>query len=196
MKLKLFLCGCLALSTSLVARDRDEANAGFRNAVILVIRHAENPASGTGLSPAGQERAQAYVNYFKNYTVGSTPLKLDYLYATADSSASHRPRLTITPLSQALGLAIDGQFKDDDYEKVVRAVRDKPAGKQFLFCWHHGNIPQLVKAFGGNSDALFPNKKWPDAIYDWVIQLRYDANGQLIEIRRTNEKLMPGDSGN
>jgi len=38
------------------------------NATIYLIRHAEKPPSGKGLSPAGQARANAYVQYFQNLT--------------------------------------------------------------------------------------------------------------------------------
>jgi hypothetical protein len=36
------------------------------SATIFLVRHGEKPDSGTGLSPAGQARADAYVKYFQN----------------------------------------------------------------------------------------------------------------------------------
>src|SRR5262245_23064071 len=56
-----------AFSPILVAH----AQEGPKNSVILIIRHAENPANGHGLSPRGEERAKAYKNYFLNFTVDS-----------------------------------------------------------------------------------------------------------------------------
>src|SRR5665213_3932729 len=88
----------------------------LRDAVVLIIRHAEKPESGYELSPAGHERAAAYVKYFKNFTIDGKPLHLDRLIAAADSMGSHRPRLTLEPLSQALGLPIDTRFKDKDFQ--------------------------------------------------------------------------------
>ena len=70
-----------------------------KNTNILMIRHGEKPKSGTGLAVAGQERAQAYSIYFQNYLLNSSPVKLNHLFAAANSNASHRPVLTITPLS-------------------------------------------------------------------------------------------------
>src|ERR1700722_14341307 len=67
----------------------------LKDAVILIIRHAEKTASGDELSPDGYKRADAYVNYFKNYQVDGKPLKIDYLYAAADSKNSKRVRLTV-----------------------------------------------------------------------------------------------------
>lgn len=67
----------------------------LKNAVILVIRHAEKPDKGKHLSQAGKARANAYVDYFKNYKVNDKALKLESLFAAADTKGSHRPRLTL-----------------------------------------------------------------------------------------------------
>jgi hypothetical protein len=190
----LLLCGWLALSTPILAQDKVGVDAGLTNAVVLVIRHAEKPDKGSGLSAAGQARAKAYINYFENYTVDSKPLRVDYLFATADSKASQRPRLTLEPFSKAVGLAIHSRFEATQIQQLVNAIQTKPPGNHILISWHHQQIPRLVSALGANSNALFPGNKWPDNVYDWVIQLRYDADGHLIEAKRINEKLMPGDS--
>ena len=93
-----------------------------KNTNILMIRHGEKPKSGTGLAVAGQERAQAYSIYFQNYLLNSSPVKLNYLFAAANSNASHRPVLTITPLSTATGLKINQKHKDKDYQKVATDI--------------------------------------------------------------------------
>ena len=190
------LGGLLALSMPVIAKAQGGAGSGLENAVILVIRHGEKPDKGDGLSKAGKQRAKAYVDYFKNYTVDSKPLQVDYLFSTADSKASRRTRLTLEPLSKAIGLAIDSRFQYNDIQGLVGAIQSKPPGKQYLICWHHGEIPQLVNALGADPKALFRNGKWPDDVYDWVIQLRYDANGHLVDAKRISENLMPGDSQN
>jgi hypothetical protein len=179
-----------------IAKAQGGAGSGLDNAVILVIRHAEKANKGDDLSKAGKQRAKAYVDYFKNFTVDSKPLQVDYLFSTADSKASRRTRLTIEPLSKAIGVAIDSRFQYTDIQGLVGAIQAKPPGKQFLICWHHGEIPQLVNALGADSKALFQKGKWPDEVYDWVIQLRYDSNGHLVEAKQINENLMPGDSQN
>ena len=71
-----------------------QANYGPRNAVVLIIRHAEGPDQGSGLCAIGTARADAYANYFKNFKIDGQPLKLDYLFAAGDSSNSQRPCLT------------------------------------------------------------------------------------------------------
>ena len=182
----------LALSTPVLAQAQTGAGAGLNNAIILVVRHAEKADKGTGLSKDGDKRAKAYVDYFKNYTVDSAPFKPDYLFSTADSKDSCRTRLTIEPLSKAIGLPIDSRFQYTDVQGLAGAIQAKPAGKQFLICWHHGEIPQLVSALGADSGSLIPDNKWPENVYDWVIQLRYDANGHVMDAKRITEDLKLG----
>jgi hypothetical protein len=191
VKLALSLCGLLALSTPVQAQAQAQTGAGtgLNNAIILVIRHGEQADKGTGLSKAGEKRAKAYVDYFKNYTVDSAPFKPDYLFSTADSKESCRTRLTIEPFSKAVGLPINSDFQYTDVKGLAGAVQAKPPGKQFLICWHHGEIPQLLSALGANSGNLIPGNKWPEKVYDWVIQLRYDANGRVTEAKRITEDI-------
>lgn len=169
----------------------DEQFIAPPNAVSLVIRHAEKPDAGHELSATGEARAQAYVNYFKDYHVEGQPLKIDYLFATKDSGSSHRPRLTLEPLAKALGLKIDSRFNDNQFLQLAREIQNHLPGTNILICWHHGQIPQLLRALGTNPKQLLPNGKWPEEEFGWLIQLRYDGNGHLVESKRINENLTP-----
>lgn len=194
MQLMLSACALLVLSTPILAKGQVAGDTGLKNATVLVIRHAEKPNKGDGLSKAGKERAKAYVHYFENLTVDSQPLKVDYLFAAADSKASHRSRLTLEPFSKAIGLKIDARFQETQSQQLVAAVQKNPSGKQILICWHHEEIPQLLRAFGADPDSVLGAKKWPDDVFNWLIQLRYDSSGHVSEAKRINENLMPGDS--
>jgi hypothetical protein len=189
MKFKLLLA---MLFLAVMPVWADEA-PGLKNTMVLVIRHAEKPETGDYLTPVGEARAKAYVGYFKNYTVDSKPITIDYLVATADSKGSKRPRLTVTPFSKATGLAIDQRFASKDFQGLADDLRAKPHGAHILICWHHGQIPDLLEALGANPQKLFSKGKWPDDTFSWVIQLRYDDKGQLVEAKRISENLMPGD---
>lgn len=68
-----------------------ETSTALSNATILIIRHAEEPSKGDGLSSRGTDRAQGYVEYFKNFTIDGKPLKIDHLFAASDSSNSRSP---------------------------------------------------------------------------------------------------------
>ena len=165
-------------------------STALARATILIIRHAEEPDHGNGLSAAGEAHANAYVSYFENYSVnGIKPVQLTALFAAADSSSSHRPVLTLTPLSQATGLPIDSEFKDDSYAKLADALQTTDHGRGIVVCWHHGNIPNLVRALGGDPRELLPDGKWPGDQYGWMIQLRYDKQGLLKSSKLVMENL-------
>jgi hypothetical protein len=169
--------------------------AGLKDAVVLVIRHAEKPEVGAELSPEGVERAMAYVHYFETLEVNSTPLKLNALFAARDSKHSIRPRLTLEPLSRALNIPLDCTFKDKEPESLARELESRPHGTNILICWHHEQIPDLLRALGADPGALLPEGRWPGHVYGWVIQLRYDHQGRLqpAECKRIKEDLRPGD---
>ena len=177
------MIGCLVLSTPIQSQAGEAAAFGgeaLKNATILIIRHAEKPATGPELTAAGNERAAAYAQYFQNLTVDSKPLRPDCLIAAADSKNSHRPRLTLEPLSKALGLPLNLAFSDKRSEELVRELQSKPHGKVILICWRHGDLPNLVRALGADSDKLIPGGKWPDEEYGWLLKLPYDQDGRLI----------------
>jgi hypothetical protein len=163
---------------------------------ILIIRHAEKPDSGPGLSPAGQARADAYVRYFKTLSLGSRSLTPDRLIAGADSARSWRPRLTLEPLSQALSLPIDLKFTNAQGRELAEFLRGRRHGRCILICWRHGGIPDLVSALGADPGELLPEGKWPDDEFAWLLHLRYGQEGHLIPggAKRIPEALMPGDS--
>lgn len=191
MKSRMLLCALLLAGAHVFA----ESTNGLKDAVILVIRHAEKPASGNTLTPAGEERAKAYVHYFQNYTVDSKPVKISYLFAAADSKGSMRPRLTLEPLSKAMGMAIDQHFTDKQAAELADELRAKPHGGNIIICWHHGQIPALLQALGANPNKILPGGKWPESIFGWAVQLRYGDQGQLVEAKLIKEKLMPDDAG-
>jgi hypothetical protein len=168
-------------------KDKSSGKEQLADATVLIIRHADKPESGDGLSPAGVTRANEYVSYFEKYLVDGAPIKLTALFAAADSKESHRPFLTLEPLSRAIGLPIDTQFKDKDYTKLADALQSTQHGKYILICWHHGEIPSLLRALGADPDQLIPGGKWPGDQYGWVMQLRYDKDAHLKDSTRIVE---------
>src|SRR5258707_7914261 len=133
----------LFASTLIVAA---EAQDGPKNAVLLIIRHAENPASGHGLSPTGEQRAKAYKDYFLNFTVDSKRLEPGVILVADDSKHSHRPRLTVEPFAKAAKLPIDSRFSNNQPPDLAAELRANHQGKVILVCWHHGQIPALLRA--------------------------------------------------
>jgi len=164
--------------------------------VLLIIRHAENPADGHGLSPRGEERAEAYKNYFLNFTVDSKRQEPNAIVVAADSKQSHRPRLTVQRFAKAANLPIDNRFANKQPADLAAELRANYQGKVILVCWHHGQIPALLRALGAAPETFLPNGKWPKDVYDWVIMVSFDENGHVIpeNTRRITEHLLQGDS--
>ena len=177
----------LAFGTACIAKPaEDKKVSGLENAVILIIRHAEKPDTGHGLSPTGNARADACASYFPNLVIDGRPLKLDHIFATKDTHNSHRPRLTVEPTAQKFGLKIDDRFKNRQFLNLVNDIESWPHGENVLISWHHGKIPRLLRALGADPQKLLPNGKWPADSFGWLIQLHYDQNGHLVESKRVD----------
>jgi hypothetical protein len=177
----------------------------LNNTTIIIIRHAEKPASGPGLAVAGLERAQAYSIYLNNMVVGKRGLKFSHLFASEDSQNSDRPLLTITPFAKAIGKKINTKYKERHYADLAKHLQSekktKYAGTDLLICWHHGKALALAQALGVDPSKLPASANWPSKwhgdVFGWVLQLVFDKNGNIIpaQTRCYSEQLMYGDYG-
>jgi broad specificity phosphatase PhoE len=192
MQARLFIAILFASAMIPIVRAQD----GPKNATVLIIRHAENPPNGHGLSPTGEQRAKAYKDYFLNFTVDSKRLTPGIILVADDSKHSHRPRLTVQPFAKAANLSIDSRFDNKQPADLAAELRANDQSKIILICWHHGQIPALLHALGAAPETLLPDGKWPKTVYGWVILLSYDQDGHLIpgSPRRISEHLLPDDT--
>lgn len=156
-----------------------EAHNYLANSTVLVIRHAEKPAEGAGLTPEGVARSEKYVRYFHPFLLDGKGLSINALYAGADTPDSVRPRLTLEPLSKATGIPLNVQFPTGKPEKLALALTTEPHGDHVLIAWRHKKIPALLTALGADPAGLLPGGVWPGSQYGWVIVLHYDAAGHL-----------------
>jgi hypothetical protein len=200
MLLRRFFCSLLLLPALASAHhskkyDADGGTQGLRNVTVLIIRHAEKPESGRGLTPRGEQRAAAYASYFDPLRLDDETLQPQRLIATSDSKDSERPRLTLTPLATRLQLPIEQQFADKQVDKLVDSLRQQNQASVVLIAWHHGKIDELISAFGANADTLLGHDKWPADVYNWVVVLHFDDRGELIPSRShlVHEHLLPSD---
>jgi hypothetical protein len=173
-----------------------DAQDGPKDAVVLIIRHAEDGGIGRALAPRGEQRAEAYKDYFLKFTVDSKGREPQAIFAAKDSKQSHRPRLTVEPFAKAAELRIDTRFGNNQSADLAADLRANQQGKVILICWRHPYIPALLSALGATPETFLPKGKWPGAVFDWIILLTFDQNGHLIpsNSRRTNEHLLPTDS--
>ncbi|KAE9648230.1 flagellar basal body-associated protein FliL [Pseudomonas sp. PB106] len=192
---RLLMVVAVTVSVLALSFAQGSGGSGLRNVTVLIVRHAEKPDVGRELNAQGQQRAAAYAGYFDPLKLGDETLTPQRLIATADSAQSVRPRQTLTPLAQRLQLPIEQPFANNDVDKLVNQLRESNQAKTVLIAWHHGHINKLIGAFGGNGPALIGQPKWPVDVYDWLIVLRFDDKGQLLESRseKVQEHLMPGD---
>ena len=183
--------GALILVTPAMAQK----DSGLRDVTVLIVRHAEKPDQGRGLSAKGEHRAQAYSSYFDPLQLEGEQLTPQRLIATTDSKESDRPRLTLTPLSQRLKLPIEQPYADEEVDKLVKSLGKDNSAPILLIAWHHGHIDNLIEAFGGDAKKLTGQKHWPQEVYDWLIVLRFDHKGQLIESRSEKVQQPPFPGG-
>jgi len=121
-------------------------------AQILIIRHAEKPATGIDLSPEGYEHAQKLVTYFESnpeVTQYGTPAAI-FAMTSSGEDESRRPLETVTPLATALGIKIHEKFGKDDLNALSQKIMSDASldGKMVLICWEHHVIPDLARGLG------------------------------------------------
>lgn len=112
----------------------------------------------------------------------------EFLFSTAPSSKSKRPRETITPLAAALALPVNHDYgeKKKDIDALAALLRTSHyAGKTILICWHHGTIPDLATALGATGAT-----PWSATVFDRVWVISYDATPA---IRQFGQELLFGD---
>lgn len=172
-----------ALSAADLAND--SFHSELHNTTILLMRHAEKPAdaSNRDLSPAGFARAAMLADYIPK-EFGRQP---DFIFATADSKHSSRPRETVEPLSKESGVPIDSTYADANFDELAHDIENDPkyAGKFVVIAWHHGEIPDLARSLGA-PDGTYPDP-WPANRFDHVLKFNYGADGGTPEVTDVTE---------
>ena len=162
-------------------------------AQVILIRHAEKPAEGTGLSAQGFKRAEALVKFFTTeaaVTRYGTPVAI-YAAAPKHEDSSVRSIQTVTPLANALNIKIDTRFTRGQTNKIVRDLMENPAydGRLVLVCWQHTNLVEIAQNLAeyNNSPRVSIPQLWPDDVYDrvWILDLK---DGQVVSFKNIQQK--------
>jgi phosphohistidine phosphatase SixA len=150
---------------------------------VWVMRHAEklDDPDDPNLSNTGRARAAALVAWFP-----ATFGRPDFIFATAISKHSERPIQTVLPLAQHLGITPDTTYADQDYGALAKYLICTPAfaDKTILCCWHHGNIPGLMRGLGAPVGS-YPDP-WDPAVFNLVLSVDF-SGGQPPAVLRTIE---------
>ena len=156
----------------------------------MLIRHAEKPRigddgvddsgmpDGGSLSVQGWRRAGALVPYFASLAERAHERMLSrpqYIFAAAPTGKhpSTRPRDTVEPLADRLGLWVDERWSDaDPVDQVAQHLRDLDA--PVLVCWRHDDLPALGRAILARDDIP---TRWPADRFDVTWSFRLDDQG-------------------
>jgi phosphohistidine phosphatase SixA len=152
---------------------------------IILMRHADktDDTEDEDLSDAGMARAQRLATYIPE-TFG----KPDVIIATAHSKHSNRPKETVQPLADALGIKIQHDFENKEFPDLVDDIFSDPdyKNKTVVICWHHGNLPALATMLGAPAGS-FPDP-WPADAYNIILDLQYDPfSGTPPKVTRVTE---------
>eukprot|EP00833_Pecoramyces_ruminatium_P001501 jgi/Orpsp1_1/1175533/evm.model.c7180000054223.1 len=145
---------------------------------VILIRHAEKPASGNDLSAMGWRRAECIRDLFmKNDT-----LKPNTIYAQKASKKdetipdSRRQIETVAPLARALDLTINNSFTSfqlDELSTDIAGLNEKDF--PVLVSWNHDEIKNFLINFGMNYQVAptYPSKRY-DLV--WIIERDIENN--------------------
>lgn len=176
--------------------------------VVMLLRHAEKPLGdgpphgvtidGTqdpeSLTPRGWQRAGALVRLFvRDPSVDGGPRlpTPTHLFASqvGPRSSSQRPRETLLPLSERLGLPVDSRFRKEELGELVEAIL--AIDGIVLVAWEHHLIPSLATMLAGDASSVPP--VWPDDRYDVVWVLEDTGAGGGRGFREVPQVLLAGD---
>lgn len=163
-------------------------------AEVIIIRHGEKPPAGDCLSPRGEQRANALVQYFLNnpkLTKYGTPVAI-YAEAPHNSTATTRAILTCTPTANALNIVVQSPYTRDEYAALAQDILNNQqySGKTILICWEHKTIPLLANALG--VQPMPPS--WPKDVFDRTLVINYQPNGEISSFQNLPQHLLDGDS--
>ena len=140
---------------------------------IILMRHADKPddPDDPDLSAAGEARAEHLATY-----IPQTFAKPDYIIATARSKHSDRPFETVEPLARGVGVTVQHDIRDKDFEDLIDEIFSDEAyrGKTVVISWHHGTLPAIAALLGAPAGS-YPDP-WPDDTYNVILDFRYDPN--------------------
>lgn len=172
---------------------------------VTILRHAEKqigdaPPLGVttdgrsdpeSLTVRGWQRASALIGPFVPISGNPVPTPT-HLFASRvgdDSTDSRRPMETLEPLSQLLGLDIDGRYAKTQIDELVAAIQAIEG--HAVVAWEHKRIPPLARLLVGDGDEV--PQVWPDDRFDVLWIFEPDEADSRYRFRQVPQMLLPGD---
>ncbi|KAJ5207513.1 hypothetical protein N7491_001858 [Penicillium cf. griseofulvum] len=161
---------------------------------VYFIRHGEKPEDGgNGLNTQGLERAKCIREVFgkkseynighimaqtpKSSTVTPSPCVLSTKYIDQGANVSDidgkraRPRDTVKPLAEDLGLKVDIDCDRDDPKCVKKFIENYDGEGNILICWEHDTITDILETLGVQDAPHYPDDRF-DLI--WTVPSPWD----------------------
>jgi len=133
--------------------------------LIYLIRHGEKLNDKvTNLSPKGEARASCLINVFGNNGTLPSPQKI-YAQNPTEKKQSTRPKDTVIPLSDHLGLELDLSFTSGKVKNLAKDIMTIP-DDIVLVSWSNDKIPDIAEQLGIVNAPDWDNKVFDDI---WVL---------------------------
>jgi len=168
MKFDIHIFTTIILSTIAIANAK----------LAMIIRHGEKISDDlTDLSPKGKARAFCLINAFGNNGTFITPQKI-YAQSPTEKKQSTRPRDTVTPLCDVLGLELDLSYTSGQIKKLTKNI-ENTSEEVVLVSWSNDNIPEIAEKFGIINPPAWDGNVFDDIwmIYDSATPSFYNTNG-------------------
>lgn len=174
-------------------------------AKILIVRHAEKPVGGEplglradgradpeSLTVRGWQRAGALARFLAPldgrfaHPALARPTAILATRSEQGEGASRRPKQTVRPLADLLGIALDHRFGKGEEAAAAAFALDLPG--VVLVSWVHERIAPFVAAI---PRAPAVPQHWPEDRFDVVWVLDPTADGW--ELTQVPQRLLAGD---
>ncbi|ORX82432.1 hypothetical protein BCR32DRAFT_178465, partial [Anaeromyces robustus] len=134
-----------------------------------IIRHGEKLNDEvTDLSPKGKARAYCLINVFGNNGTYATPEKI-FAQSPSEKKQSTRPRDTVTPLADALGLEVDLSYTSGQVKKLSNDITDE-SENIVLISWSNDNIKEISEKIGIENPP-----EWDNDVFDEIWMIHDDS---------------------
>ena len=170
------LAGCVLFCSGIFAQSGDLR--------IVLIRHAEKPFKGDGLTCKGINRSRELVPVL--YSRFGLPAAIYVPDKGKGDTKRSRMYQTVLPFATKYHLPVSADFHEDELGELAQAILRQRG--VVLVVWEHGGIPKIARKLGVREDGLH----WKDDDYDSIWIVRY-VNGQAV-LTKDREGLHPGEA--
>ncbi|OUM66365.1 hypothetical protein PIROE2DRAFT_6409 [Piromyces sp. E2] len=139
--------------------------------LVMIIRHGEKISDDyTDLSPKGKTRAYCLVN---NFCPKSNRKK-----------QSTRPKDTVEPLAEALGIQVDLSYTSGQIKKLTNYIISS-SDEVTLVSWNNDKIPEIAEKLGITNPPDWDNDTFDEIwmVYDSATTSYYNSNNNSVAKR-------------